>query len=398
MVWMVEMPPKRLPRSILEVNMKKKKRVSLRSYIAKENKIKEDHTNKTVYEWYNLRPLLGNFNWAMMAVMLGAREAGKSYSVTDFFVTCFMKNHNPFYWIRLSDASCRKLLKNNAELLIDPDIRRRYNLDLITKGSRVYRVLKRGKKGKNGELGQVIEKELMATVLSAATYYNEKGAGYFDKDMLKNHPNWWYNIACDEFEREANEKNNFDVTYSLVNQLENLIRSTKEHVRIFFIGNTLEESSDLLASIDFIPEQYGVYKLKKKRIVVEYIQPTEAYLQRRKGTVADILMPQASTFTNKINTDTTLIDKRALVKPMYIIKFTKSQTDWFTMWSGQVITRWTGQTNLPIWAMRPYIDAVFTQEIQKNVIDMFDSRSMKFHDLITFKFFQKQLSLLKPRK
>lgn len=375
-----------------------KKKITVRKLLNKKEKEIVEHENKTVYEWYNLRPLLGHFNWAMMAVMLGAREAGKSYSVTDFFVTKFMENQNPFYWIRLSESSARKLLQNNAEKLIDPDIRRRYNLDLITKGNRVYRVLKRGKKGKNGEIGRPIEKVLMATVLSAATYYNDKGSGYFDKDMLKNHPNWWYNIACDEFEREANEKNNFDITYSLVNQLENLIRSTKEHVRIFFIGNTLEESSDLLASIGFIPEEYGTYKLKKKRIVVEYIQPTEAYVQRRKGTVADILMPQASTFTNKIKTDTALIDKRQLSKPLYLIKFSKSETDWFVVWDGQVITRWTGQQNLSVWAMRPYIDAVFSAETQKAVIEMFDGRSFKFHDLITFKFFQKQLELLKPRK
>lgn len=37
-------------------------------------------------EWYNLRPILGHFNWAMFAVLLGGREIGKSYSVTNFFV------------------------------------------------------------------------------------------------------------------------------------------------------------------------------------------------------------------------------------------------------------------------------------------------------------------------
>lgn len=37
-------------------------------------------------QWYNLRPILGYFNWAMFAILLGGREAGKSYSVTNFFV------------------------------------------------------------------------------------------------------------------------------------------------------------------------------------------------------------------------------------------------------------------------------------------------------------------------
>lgn len=37
-------------------------------------------------EWYNLRPILGNANWALFYILLGGREAGKSYSVTNFFV------------------------------------------------------------------------------------------------------------------------------------------------------------------------------------------------------------------------------------------------------------------------------------------------------------------------
>ena len=37
-------------------------------------------------QWYNLRPILGHANWAMFYVLLGGREVGKSYSVTNFFV------------------------------------------------------------------------------------------------------------------------------------------------------------------------------------------------------------------------------------------------------------------------------------------------------------------------
>ena len=48
--------------------------------IDKQNKIKQNS------QWYNLRPILGYFNWAMFAILLGGREVGKSYSVTNFFV------------------------------------------------------------------------------------------------------------------------------------------------------------------------------------------------------------------------------------------------------------------------------------------------------------------------
>lgn len=37
-------------------------------------------------EWYGIRSILGNANWAMFYVILGAREAGKSYSIMEYFV------------------------------------------------------------------------------------------------------------------------------------------------------------------------------------------------------------------------------------------------------------------------------------------------------------------------
>ena len=57
-----------------------------------------------------------------------------------------------------------------------------------------------------------------------------------------------YNIAIDEFEREKGEKNTFDILYSLVNQLENIVRSTKDRMKIFFLGNTLVSTTSELNS------------------------------------------------------------------------------------------------------------------------------------------------------
>ena len=260
--------------------------------------------------------------------MLGARETGKSYAVTNYMVDQFVNKGIPFVWLRLTDRQSQKLLQNNAEKLVDPDIRRKYNLDLVTNGTNVYQVTKRTEPDKNGKT-KILEKKLMARVLNLSTFYTDKGS-IFDKDFL-NDPNMRYNIACDEFEREKGEKNTFDILYALTNQLENLVRSTKERIKVFFMGNTLEEASDILCAFNFIPENFGTYKLKKKRCVIDYIRPSELYLQRRKGSIADILMPQASTFTNQIDVDKTLITKRRLVAPQYIIKFSKDRNDWYTV-------------------------------------------------------------------
>lgn len=338
-------------------------------------------------EWYSLRSILG-YQWAIFYMLLGGREAGKSYAVTNFYVGQYRKYGRPFYWLRLTEASQRKLLNNNAEKLVDPDLRRKYNLDLVTNGDAVYEVTKRDDKGK------IKEKKLMARVLALSTFYNDKGSGLFDKDFL-NDPNMYYNICLDEMNRELNEKRTFDIVYAFTNQLENLVRSTKQRLRVICIGNTLEEASDLMCCFDFLPEQFGRYKLKKRRCVVEYIEPSEKYLQRRKGTVADLLMPTASTFTNKVDVDTSLVTKQRLIRPSYVVKFSNSEK--FTIWDSNVVAKYNGE-KVPIVPMRPYLDELYNLERVNTIISLFDTRCFFFRNLITQKQFKKQLELLKPRK
>ena len=378
---------------ILVVNMAKSKILEKQIKQAEKQIVLEN-------EWYSLRHMLSYANWALFYVLLGGREAGKSYSVTDFFCRQWKHKGIPFVWLRLTETQARKLLQNNAEKLVDPDLRRKYNLDLQTSGNNVYEVKKvmqkiKKKDGTYDYKSKIVEKKLMARVFALSTFYTDKGS-IFDKDFL-NDLSMRYNIACDEFEREKGEKNTFDITYSLVNQLENLVRSTKERTKIFFLGNTLEEASDILCAFQFIPEDFGIFKVKSKRCVIENIAPSEAYKKRRKGTIADILMPNASTFTNKIDTDKTLINKSPLITPSYVIKFSKDRSHWYTVWNSNLIAKYNGEKKTVI-AMRPYLDEVFNPDLQKNMITLFDTRSFQFRNLITFKQFQSDMETLKPRK
>ena len=368
--------------------------------IVAAKKLKEE-MKKGGHEWYNLRPVLGCANWAIFYILLGGREAGKSYSVTNFLVDQFVNKGIPFVWMRLTDTQSRKLLTNNAEKLVDPDLKRKYNLNLRTVGTNVYNVITETKTikhrdGTTEEKEIIIDKKLMARVLSLSTFYTDKGS-IFDKDFL-NDPNMRYNIAVDEFQQEKGEKRTFDILYAFTNQLENLVRSTKDRIKVFLMGNTLEEASDILCAFNFIPEQWGTYKIKKKRCVIQYIEPSEAYLKRRKGTIADILMPEASTFTNKIETDKTLITKQRLKSPTAIIKFSKMKSDWYTVWDGNIVCKFNGEKGKRVIAMRPYLDEVYNQDWVNQTLLLFDTRCLQFRNLITFKRFQAELALLKPRK
>lgn len=337
--------------------------------------------NKKKYresEWYGIRGML-SYWWAFFFILLGAREAGKSYSVTEFFVRKWKKEKIPFYWLRLNERSAQKLLANNAEKLVDADIRRKYHLDLKVKGTDVY------------DCGQK-----MATVLALSTFANDKGVALFDKDFLKNNPQMYYHICLDEFQLEKTQRSQGDICYQFVNQLENIVRSTKERMRIFLIGNTLQECSDILTMFNFIPEQFGRYKLKSKRAVIDYMPPTEAYKARRKGSVGDLLMGDQSNFTNEIKFDKALVSKKRLIKPTLIIAFSKDVK--FTLWDGTTISEYHGEQCKVKIAMRPYLDIVFDAEARDEVIEAFDSRLYMYHSLIANKRFQQQIALIKPRK
>ena len=292
----------------------------------------------------------------------------------DYCLRQWKKKKNPFYWIRLTEASTKKMLSNNAAQMVDPDLYRKYGLELKVKGNQVF---------DHGEL--------MATVLALSTAYNDKGVALFDNEFTGN-----FNIVIDEIALEVGQRRTFDANYNLTVQLENLVRSRKDKIRIFMICNNTAEISDALAAFDFIPQEFGIYKLRSKRCVIDYMPNSEAYEKRRKGTVGDILAGNTANFTNKIETDISLIDKRRLAKPSYIIKFSKDKADWFTVWDGNVIAKYNKEIK-PAIAMRRYIDDIFNPELRDQIFAQQDARAFKFHNLITQKQFQYQLSLIKKQ-
>lgn len=330
-------------------------------------------------QWYTVRSILGYW-WAIFYILLGAREAGKSYSVMRFFLKEYFDKGKEFTWLRLTEASTKKLLNNNAMQFIDIGLMNEFGInskDITVKGNQVFY---KGKK--------------MAKILALSTFYSDKGVALFEDKDLEDEM-FAYNICCDEFQRERNEKNTFDITYAFVNQLENLVRH-KTNCRIFLIGNTVEECSDILTLFNFIPERFGRYKLKKKRCVIDYIPPSKKYLERRKGSIASLLTPDASTFTNEQKYDRGRIFKGRVYKPQYIIEFRNNK---FTVWDKNIILRYNKE-NKPTVAMTPLLinNTVFRSELRDEVILMNYERKYYFRDMLTQKLFDKCIKEIKGIK
>ena len=74
-----------------------------------------------------------------------------------------------------------------------------------------------------------------------------------------------------------------------------------------------------------------------------------------------------------------------------------NEKDWFTVWNSNIVNKYNGEKKQVI-AMRPYLDEVFSVEVQKQMITLFDTRSFTYRNVITFKQFQSNMELLKPRK
>lgn len=342
--------------------------------------INQKKRNKELYdakEWYTIRALLGN-QWANWFIMAGARERGKTFSVQDFVLNCFFNPksklyHVPFYWMRLNDIAIKNMLMNNGAKMFEPLLVRKYGLEGIkVKGDSIF-----------------IGKLLLCRVYGLSNAYNNKGAALFDKETFKG-----VNIIIDEVALEKGQRKTFDVVYNLKMQIENIVRSERDNVKVFMMLNNTEDCPELLAMFGFIPIEFGVYKLKRKHCVIDYIPNNKAYEERRKKALANEIDTGTGNFTNKIQRDLKLLYKGRLTTPYYIIKYTKDQTDWFTVWDNNVICPYNGEKVRSV-AMKRYIDDMFLMEARDAVIEQEDVRAFKYKDILTQSLFRKNMELIK---
>ena len=328
---------------------------------------------RALARFVNLNSMNGN-DWAIFRIIVGGTMTGKSYSVTNRLCALRRKLGDDVkcYWLRISTLSTQQLLCNKANKLVDPDLKRKYDLDLSTKGNVVYN---RGKE--------------FCEVYPLASFGKLKGIGFYDKDFKGK-----YFIVLDEFQLEQGEKRtSFDILYNFLGMVENIARTTKNNIEIWLLGNTLEEASTILKAFNFLPETFGRFYLKRKKAIIDNLEPTEEYLKDREGSVAQLLGgDNMSNYTNELTKDRKLICKDRLVRPTTIIKFSSNPSDWFVLWDGHIIRRFSGQSCTSCIAMRPYINEWFNKEKKQTIIDMYDAEAFRFSTLVDQTYFKDALS------
>lgn len=343
------------------------------------NQIARAQKKRSLARFYNVNSMCGN-DWSIFRIIIGARMTGKSYSVTERMCNLKKKlgDNCKCYWLRISDLSTKQLLSNKASKLVDADLVRKYQLELSTKGNVVY------------DHGRTF-----CEVYPLSSFGKMKGVAFFDKDFKGK-----YFIVLDEFQLEQGERRtSFDILYNFIGFIENIARTTKSNIELWLLGNNLQEASEILKAFNFIPQEYGRYYLRRKRCIIDYIEPSEDYLKDRKGSIADLLGgSEMSNFTNEIEKDFRLISKEKLIKPQAIIKFGKNKDSWYTLWSNNIIKRYNGQTCQNVIAMRPYISQLFSMERRQNIIDMYDLEAFKYATLVDKTYFESDLKKIRTQK
>lgn len=351
------------------------------------NSLQRAQKHKELARYYNLNSIFGN-DWAIFYVIVGARKTGKSYSVAEWMTRrkARLKDQMKIYWMRISETSTKAMLANEADKLIDPDLKIKFSLDLKVKGFSVY-----NKDATTEETYPFCE------VIPLSQFGKLKGVGFYDKNYTGE-----YFIVLDEFQLESGEKRtSFDILYNFIGMCENVARTTKSKIRVVLLGNTLEEASTILKAFNFIPSKFGRFYLKSKKCVIDNIEPTEEYFKDREGSIADILGGEnMSNYTNVIKKDLEVLYKGRVKKSTSLIKFSKDSSDWFVLWDGKIIKRynnnWISKNN--VINMRPYLDGYFSLERKASIFELFDANSLKFDSLITYTYFKENLERIRKTK
>lgn len=331
-------------------------------------------------------------------VYCGGRGCGKSTGVQMILVKDFLKRGRKFMWWRIKDVAVKEL---SAGPFFDLAVRTKYHIKKsYVKTDIIY-----------ADFGEGIKE--VGRVGAIASFYNLKGTPQHElskedkadiKDKVKKTTKklmagGYYNCCLDEMNLEATERSlSAPIAYCLSNTIETLFR-LDNNFRLFMLGNTLAESSELLVDLfgGFCPNDYGIYHLRKYDVVIQMIEDSDKYKAAREQSWAGKHYGSHSTFTNRIMFDDKLVTKKKhLSKQTAAIYF--DNMDYFVVCDGKVITKQKiaeGNKKIQKIALKPLIIGVqYDKNLAKMVIDNTLLRQFEFQNRSVMTMFQTRLKYL----
>lgn len=340
-------------------------------------------------------------------LILGSRGRGKSVISLDAPFAAKKKygyENVKIFYFRISDLSVKAMLANKAAKAVDPILIHKYGLDITTKNSTIY------------DHGKPLVE--FYPLVSAGKV--GKGVNLYDADYLNNRPlgkdgkpiKRFIYIILDEFlMAEGVEKRSVG---NPVDQwkiyLEAILRDQErldyDAVKIFYLANSVSECASFMGQLfNFIPTpgDFGIKKLTRKHTLVWNVPNSKAYIEKRqKSYTADIMdYEDDPNYTNVVKRDLeTIKDKKTrLHRVSNLIMFSKMPNDWFCVYDGRYIRRYRGEAlskNIRI-PMYRHLDALYNEEIVKDVLLRYDVRDFMYADLISQASFSAKMKELKNK-
>lgn len=198
----------------------------------------------------------------------------------------------------MSSDQTKALLENKAAQLFKPELLLRHGISTIeVRGSNV-----------------ILNGKLAGAVLSLAKQADIKGLALdstITKDMDALNPELAKtlknkafgnikSIIFDEINREVTERKMFEIPRAFVNFIESIARLKKDIV-CYMMGNTIDDTSEILDLFGYNPKEFGFYKIRKRHCLIEYLEDSDKWKEARLNSMAGVLMDQidSGSFTNK---------------------------------------------------------------------------------------------------
>lgn len=301
------------------------------------------------------------------------------------------------FYFRLTDNSIKTMLANHGEKAIDPYLINKYNLQITSKGYKIY---------DQGKL--LIE---FYPLVSAGS--KGKGVNLYDCNFFNKNKKTFIVTIWDEFlMAEGIEKKSVgDPVEQYKIYKEAILRDAEvitnyNAVFNFLLANNVSECASITGELyNYIPSPNNNKRvfLTRKRAMFWNVPVTDAYINKRKNSYnANIMDYDNDPNYSYVERDLTLIKpkKTRLHKVTNLIKFHKTdKSKWFCVYDGLYVRKYKGETISKdlIIPMKRYLDELFLPEVVKIIFDRFDARSFMFCDLMSFALFQSQLKLLKAK-
>lgn len=236
---------------------------------------------------------------------------GKTFSAWNYIIKKFLKRNKKFVWLRLTDGATKQLLANGGQNLVPQELLNKYKISVTTRGTKVFF---------NGKYA--------GEVLALSNSHNQKGY-YLNAEQKKKVDEAVFRqinkmskvlsgVFLDEFNREKDEKKTFDISNAIHRQIESLVRDDK--VRWVFLGNTIDEVSDVLATIGFTPKEYGIYKIPNKHTIIEYVPDKPGFAEARKERMANVFAADSDVDMSTQLNYIVATDTRRVLKPSEVIR------------------------------------------------------------------------------